>query len=129
MAARQLRFLFLSPVSTPVGGFPFSNQVPPQSAADLAWHGRCGVDVVADSKRFVYILRSRRDPDRYYTGVSSNLRERLAAHNSGACVHTAAGRPWDIDVVIAFRDQPRALALERYLKSGSGMAFSKKRLR
>ena len=84
---------------------------------------------MADSKRFVYILRSRRDPDRYYTGVSSNLRERLAAHNSGACVHTAAGVPWDIDVVIAFRDQPRALALERYLKSGSGVAFSKKLLR
>lgn len=80
-------------------------------------------------KRFVYILRSRQDRTRYYTGVTSNVRARLAAHNAGECTHTADGRPWDLDVVVAFRDQPRALALERYLKTGSGVAFSTRRLR
>ena len=74
-------------------------------------------------KRFVYILRSRRNPSCYCTGVTSNLRARLAPHNSGECAHTADGRPWDLDVVIAFRDQERAMALERYLKTGSGVAL------
>ena len=84
---------------------------------------------MAAPKRFVYILRSRADFTRYYTGITSNLRARLAAHNTGECTHTAEGRPWDLDVVIAFRDQDRAAALERYLKSGSGVAFSKRHLR
>jgi putative endonuclease len=80
-------------------------------------------------KRVVYILQSCRETRRYYTGVTSNVRERLAAHNAGECTHTAEHRPWRVDVVIAFRDQSRALEFERYLKSGSGVAFSKRRLR
>ena len=80
-------------------------------------------------KRFVYVLRSLSDPNRYYTGVTSNLRLRLAAHNAGECTHTVRNRPWELDVVVAFRDETRAFAFERYLKSGSGCAFAKKHLR
>jgi predicted GIY-YIG superfamily endonuclease len=80
-------------------------------------------------KRFVYILRSTRDPNRYYTGLTSDVGPRLEAHNAGRCRHTMTGRPWSVDVVIEFRDEARALALERYLKSGSGVAFAKRHLR
>ena len=72
------------------------------------------------------------EPDRskrYYTGVTSDARLRLEAHNAGKCQHTADGRPWEIDVLVEFADEPRALAFERYLKSGSGFAFAKRHFR
>ena len=31
----------------------------------------------------VYILRSASQPERWYTGLTSDVRARLAAHNSG----------------------------------------------
>lgn len=80
-------------------------------------------------KRFVYVLRSRATPTRYYTGLTSDVTARLAAHNAGQCTHTASGRPWSVDVVIEFADETRATGFERYLKSGSGVAFAKRHLR
>ena len=80
-------------------------------------------------KRFVYVLRSLSDRDRYYTGVTSNVRLRLSAHNAGECAHTTRHRPWEIDVAIEFIDERRAVTFERYLKSGSGVAFAKRHLR
>lgn len=81
------------------------------------------------AKRLVYILQSERQPNLYYTGITSNLQSRLAEHNAGRCDATASGRPWSIDVVIAFADEDRAVRFERYLKSGSGCAFAKRHLR
>lgn len=80
-------------------------------------------------KRCVYVLRSQADPFRYYTGVTADLRARLADHNAGRCLHTSNGRPWQIDVIIEFADERRVVAFERYLKSGSGCAFAKRHLR
>ena len=80
-------------------------------------------------KRIVYVLKSEADPARYYTGLTSSLPARLDAHNSGQCPHTAAGKPWMIDVIVEFSDERRALAFERYLKSGSGAAFSRRHFR
>jgi putative endonuclease len=80
-------------------------------------------------KRYVYVLRSRSTPPRYYTGVTSSWRARLDAHNAGRCSHTSDGKPWEIDVLIRFGDETRALAFEKYLKSGSGCAFAKRHLR
>ena len=78
------------------------------------------------AKRFVYVLRNDNEPARYYTGVTSNVPARLRFHNAGLCRHTAAGRPWQIDVVVQFADEGRALVFEKYLKSGSGVAFAKR---
>ena len=77
----------------------------------------------------VYVLRSESDPRRYYTGLTSNLAARLDAHNAGRCAHTGSDRPWIVDVVVEFSDEPRAVAFERYLKSGSGSAFAKRHFR
>jgi len=57
------------------------------------------------------------------------LARRLEAHNAGRCLHTASGRPWQIDVIVEFADEKRAIAFERYLKSGSGCAFAARHLR
>lgn len=80
-------------------------------------------------KRFVYILNSTHHPDRFYTGVTSNVRRRLAAHNDGRCSHTQRWKPWRAIVVIAFAREQRALEFERYLKSGSGSAFAVRHFR
>jgi putative endonuclease len=80
-------------------------------------------------KRFVYVLRNQESPPRYYTGLTSDVARRRGEHNEGGCIHTAKHRPWSIDVVIEFADECRAVAFERYLKSGSGVAFAKRHLR
>lgn len=84
---------------------------------------------MAFPQTIVYVLKSEAAPTRYYTGLTSNLPARLDAHNAGRVPHTADGKPWIIDVVVEFRDERRATAFERYLKSGSGNAFSKRHLR
>jgi predicted GIY-YIG superfamily endonuclease len=48
---------------------------------------------------------------------------------AGESVHTRRHRPWELDVVIAFRDEARALGFERYLKSGSGYEFAQRHFR
>ena len=80
-------------------------------------------------KCIVYVLKSARDPRRYYTGLTSDISARLNAHNAGQCSYTASGRPWEVDLVVEFADDARALRFERYLKSGSGVAFAKRHLR
>ena len=77
---------------------------------------------------FVYILQSKHQPDHYYVGMTTDLKARLATHNQGEVRSTARYRPWIINTAIAFRDRERATAFERYLKTASGRAFSKKRL-
>ena len=77
----------------------------------------------------VYVLKSDADPSRYYTGLTTNLAARLEAHNAGRVPHTADGKPWIIDVIVEFSAERRAVAFEKYLKSGSGGAFARRHLR
>jgi len=80
-------------------------------------------------RRFVYVIRTEQEPVRYYTGLTADVDSRLMAHNNGQSPTTASGRPWTLDVVVRFADEPRATRFERYLKSGSGAAFAKRHLR
>ena len=75
----------------------------------------------------VYLLRSLADSTRYYTGLTSDVERRLAAHNGGFSVHTAGGGPWEL--LVWFADRERAAAFERYLKSGSGREFARRQFR
>lgn len=77
---------------------------------------------------YVYILQSVASESRFYVGLTDDLSARLAKHNEGGVSHTAKYRPWRIKTAVAFRDRMKAAAFERYLKSPSGRAFSKKRL-
>jgi predicted GIY-YIG superfamily endonuclease len=78
--------------------------------------------------RYVYILESLSAVERFYVGVTSDLRARLKKHNAGGVSHTSKFAPWRIKTYIAFSDDQQAVQFERYLKSGSGRAFAKKRL-
>ncbi|MCA8907070.1 MAG: GIY-YIG nuclease family protein [Rhodospirillaceae bacterium] len=77
---------------------------------------------------YVYIIRSTVRPDQEYVGATSDLRQRLTEHNSGKSSHTAKFVPWELVWYSAFPAKLRALEFERYLKSHSGRAFSRKRL-
>ena len=74
----------------------------------------------------VYILRSQSHPDQRYIGLTNDLNARLEKHNSGGSPHTSKYRPWELETTIAFTDQGKAAAFEKYLKTGSGFVFSKK---
>ena len=78
--------------------------------------------------KYVYILQSEQDAEYFYTGITDDLDARLSKHNSGAVTHTSKHRPWHIKSYVAFTDENRAFAFEKYLKSGSGRAFAKKHL-
>ena len=69
-----------------------------RTAALFALRGACR------AQRFVYFVGSEKHPDRYYTGLTSHAKLRLADQNNGHSQHTASGRPWRGIVVIAFTD-------------------------
>ena len=77
---------------------------------------------------YVYLLESEAVIGERYVGLTSDFKHRLAAHNAGQSPHTSKFRPWRLVTYIAFSDQGKAEAFERYLKNGSGHAFAKKRL-
>ena len=81
------------------------------------------------SKRLVYVLKNAQKPPKYSTGITSDVGRRCSEHNAGNCIHTAKHRPWSVDVVVEFAHESRAVAFERYLKSGSGVAFAQRHLR
>jgi predicted GIY-YIG superfamily endonuclease len=78
--------------------------------------------------KYVYVLRSCGFPDRHYVGVTGDLKARLAKHNAREVPHTSKYAPWSVKTYIGFSDEAQAFAFEKYLKSGSGRAFAKKRL-
>lgn len=93
------------------------------------------IDVVtkADSPysspmKHVYLLRSTSNPKQNYIGITSDLKKRLIVHNSGGSGHTSKFTSWKLVTYMGFSDVSKALEFERYLKTGSGRAFARKRL-
>ena len=78
--------------------------------------------------KYVYLLRSKSYPNEVYIGITSDLNKRLDGHHSGRSAHTSKFKPWKLVSFIAFSDGSKATEFERYLKTGSGRAFAKKRL-
>ncbi|MGE0653125.1 MAG: GIY-YIG nuclease family protein [Alphaproteobacteria bacterium] len=77
---------------------------------------------------YVYLLESLSGNGQRYVGVTHDLRHRVQEHNDGKSIHTSKFRPWRVAAYVAFPDRIKAEAFERYLKSGSGHAFAKRRL-
>jgi putative endonuclease len=75
---------------------------------------------------YVYILKCSNDT--LYTGCTNNLQERFQRHSSGWVESTKRLLPLTLVFYSAFSDKYKAYAFEKYLKSGSGKAFLKKRL-
>jgi putative endonuclease len=83
-------------------------------------------EVKAGCMRYVYILQSEANPDRFYVGLATDLKRRLVEHNSGKSIHTNKYIPWKLVTYVAFSDAKKAEKFETYLKSGSGRSFAKR---
>ena len=76
---------------------------------------------------YVYLIESIGEPGQRYVGQSTDLKARLADHNAGKSPHTSKFKPWRLVTYLEFEDATKALGFERYLKSGSGHAYARKR--
>jgi len=75
---------------------------------------------------FVYILLCSNN--KTYDGFTQDLNDRLERHKNGYVPYTKSLRPIKLLTYINFTNKYKAIAFEKYLKSGSGRAFMKKRL-
>jgi predicted GIY-YIG superfamily endonuclease len=71
----------------------------------------------------VYSLKCK---DGYYIGCTDDLNDRLRRHKNGNVPATKSRLPVELDFYIALGNKYKAFELEKYLKSGSGRAFTKK---
>lgn len=76
---------------------------------------------------YVYVLRSQKDRT-FYTGFTENLKHRVEEHNQHLAKYSKTKAPFELVWFCGFCDKKKALDFERYLKSGSGFAFARKRL-
>ena len=75
---------------------------------------------------YVYILKC--SDNKTYVGCTDNLDGRLKRHQSGWVPATKSRLPVELSTYLVFQDKYQAFSFEKYLKSGSGRAFLKKRL-
>jgi putative endonuclease len=75
---------------------------------------------------YVYILKLANGD--YYSGFASNLRRRLKEHLTGQVKSTKDRCPLKLVSYFAFDSKKKALKFEKYLKTGSGVAFRNKHL-
>ncbi len=76
---------------------------------------------------YVYILRSKAD-GKFYVGSTDDLRRRLQEHARGQSQSTKCRRPLELEAYIAVKEESTARDLEKYLKTGSGIATLRKRI-
>lgn len=62
-----------------------------------------------------------------YVGYTADLKQRLKAHNEGKVPSTAQYLPAILKSYVAIETQKKAIALEKYFKTGSGKAVALKR--
>jgi putative endonuclease len=77
---------------------------------------------------YVYLIESLSAQEERHVGMTTDLKRRLREHDQGKSSHTTKFSPWKLITYVAFTDRAKAEAFERYLKSGSGHAFARKRL-
>lgn len=59
-------------------------------------------------------------------GCTDNLKDRLERHRRGYVSATKNRLPLELDFYIGIKDKYKAFEFEKYLKSGSGRAFTNK---
>jgi predicted GIY-YIG superfamily endonuclease len=74
---------------------------------------------------YVYFLELSNN--NIYVGFSNNLKQRFKAHNDGKVPATTSFLPVKLKSYIAVETKEKAIALEKYFKTGSGKAVALKR--
>lgn len=73
---------------------------------------------------YVYILKCNNGD--FYKGCTNNIEDRILRHTKGYVESTKNLLPVNLITYIAFTDKYKAYEFEKYLKSGSGRAFTNK---
>jgi len=74
---------------------------------------------------YVYVLFNK-ETNRYYVGYTPDLRKRIKKHYSGQVLPTKSNLNYHLVSFVGFVKRNDALDFEKYLKSGSGVAFMNK---
>ena len=74
----------------------------------------------------VYILKC--SDGTYYVGCTSNIEDRLKRQTQKQVHYTKSRLPVEMVFYASFPDKYKAYEFEKYLKSGSGRAFSNKHI-
>lgn len=77
---------------------------------------------------FVYVLLSRKD-NKFYTGCTKNLENRLSLHQKGKIKSTKDRIPLELVYYEVCLDQKDAFHREKYLKTTWGKRYLKNRLK
>jgi putative endonuclease len=76
--------------------------------------------------RYVYTLKCA--DASFYVGCTCDINRGILDHNSHKVHYTKDKTPVELRTYIAFNDKYRAFEFEKYLKSGSGIAFRNKHI-
>ncbi len=82
---------------------------------------------IANKMWYVYIIKSMQR-NFIYTGSTNDINRRIEEHNSGICGSTKPYKPFKLIAYFALEEKTKAIAFEKYLKTGSGKAFLSKRV-
>ena len=77
---------------------------------------------------YTYVLKSQKD-GKFYTGVTRNLKKRVAQHDAGLVLSTKSRIPFELVYFEACLAKSDAYAREKYLKSGMGKRYLRNRLK
>jgi len=75
---------------------------------------------------YAYILKCV--DNSYYTGCTQDLKQRLIKHQNAEVESTKGKLPVELIFYCAFSDKYKAYNFQKYLKSGSGIAFRNRHL-
>ena len=76
---------------------------------------------------FIYIIYSKKY-DKYYVGLSADVKQRLITHNSRKVTSTKSFAPWELINIEEFKTRIEARKREKYLKSAAGRRWRKNNL-
>ncbi|MBL7078289.1 GIY-YIG nuclease family protein [Candidatus Shapirobacteria bacterium] len=76
---------------------------------------------------YTYVIKSKKD-DNLYVGFTGNLEKRIVEHYKGLVEATRGRRPLKLVYYEACLSKNKALRREKYLKTGFGRSFLKKRM-
>lgn len=74
--------------------------------------------------QFVYILKC--NDNGFYVGCTDNLKDRIERHTKGYVDATKYRLPVELQIYFCFKNKFIAFNFEKYLKTASGRAFTKK---
>lgn len=77
---------------------------------------------------FVYLLHSKKT-DRFYVGLTCDLKKRLKEHNSGSNFSTKPYTPWELIFFEGYLEKSDASRREKYLKTSQGSRLVKRMIK